>query len=91
MDGKHVSSDIQILSKTTIYVPDGIMDAYFMLLKYKTLFQLLFGQGCEIELFLTEWLEHIFSNREIYIIQQDDDLTFLAQVFTASTRQSTST
>ncbi len=51
-----------------------------MLLNFKTIFQLLFGNGCEIDLFLLEWLDHIFSNRELYIIQQDDDRTFLAQV-----------
>ncbi len=66
---------IPILSKTMIYIPDGIMEAYFMLLNYKTLFQLLFGQGCEIKIFLTEWLECIFSNHEIYIIQQDNDVS----------------
>lgn len=65
MDGKHVQSDIQILLKTTIYVPDGMMDAYFMLLN---LFQLLLGKDCEINLFLMEWLDHIFSNHEIYIV-----------------------
>jgi hypothetical protein len=80
MDGKHVRSDIQILSKTTIYIPDGVMDAYFMILNFKTVFQLLLGKGSEINLFLNEWLEHIFSNRELYIVQQNDDHTFLAQV-----------
>jgi hypothetical protein len=80
MDGKHVRSDISILSKTTIYIPDGVMDAYFMLFNYRALFQLLFGKNGEIDIFLMEWLEHIFSNRELYIIQQDDDRTFLAQV-----------
>jgi hypothetical protein len=55
MDGKHVQSDIQIHSKTMVYVQDGIMDAYFMLLNYKTLFQLLFRQDCEINLFFMEW------------------------------------
>lgn len=62
MDGKCVSSDINLLSKTTIYVPDSVMDAYFMLLNFCTLFQLLFGKNCEIDVFLTEWLEHIFNN-----------------------------
>lgn len=80
MDGKHVRSDIQILSKTTIYVPDGVMDAYFMILNFKTISQLLLGKGSEIDIFLNEWLDHIFSNRELYIVQQDDDRTFLAQV-----------
>jgi hypothetical protein len=80
MDGKHVRSDIQLLSKTTIYIPDGVMYVYFMILNLCAIFQLLFGNGCEIDVFLTEWLDHIFSNRELYIIQQDDDRTFLAQV-----------
>ncbi len=80
MDGKHVRSDIQILSKTTIYIPDGVMDAYFMILNFKMVLQLVFGKNSEIDLFLNEWLEHIFSNRELYIIQQDDNRTFLAQV-----------
>lgn len=44
-----------------IYIPDGIMEAYFMLLNYETLFQLLFGQGCEIKIFLTEWLYVYFQ------------------------------
>jgi hypothetical protein len=44
------------------------MDAYFMILNFKTLFQLLLGKGCEIDLFLSDWLDHIFSNRELYII-----------------------
>jgi hypothetical protein len=34
MYGKHVRADIQVLSKTTIYVPDGVMDAYFMILNF---------------------------------------------------------
>jgi hypothetical protein len=34
MDGKHVCFDIHILSKTSIYVPDGIMDTYFMLFNF---------------------------------------------------------
>lgn len=80
MQGKHVRSDIHLLSKTTIYVHDGIMDAYFMLLIFKSLFQLLSRKGCEIDVFLTRWLEHIFSNRELYIVQQDNNQTFLAQV-----------
>jgi hypothetical protein len=56
------------------------MDAYFMLLNFRTLFQLLLGKGCKIDLFLSDWLDHIFSNLELYIIQQDNDRTFLAQV-----------
>lgn len=62
MDGKCVSSDINLLSKSTIYVPGSVMDAYFMLLNFCTLFQLLFGKNCKIDVFLTEWLEHIFNN-----------------------------
>jgi hypothetical protein len=89
MDGKHVRSDIKILSKTTIYMLGGIMDSYFMLLNYKTIFQLLFGKGCKIDLFLSEWLDRIFSNRELYIFQKDNDGTFLAKSFTAITRWST--
>jgi hypothetical protein len=79
MDEKHIRSDIQILSKTTNQVPDGIIEAYALVLNFKTLFQLLLGQGCEIDLFLSNWLDHIFSNRELSLIQQDDDCTFLAQ------------
>ncbi len=56
------------------------MDAYFMVLNFRAIFHLLFGQECEINIFLTEWLDHIFSNQELYIVQQDDDRTFLAQV-----------
>jgi hypothetical protein len=60
MDGKHVRSDIQILSKTTIYIPDGVMDAYFMILNFKMVLQLLFGKNSKVDLFFNEWLEHIF-------------------------------
>lgn len=80
MNRKHVHSDIDILSKTSMYVPDGVVDAYFMLFNFWTIFQLLLGVGCEIDNFLTEWLDHIFSYRELYILQQDDDQSFLAQV-----------
>ncbi len=59
MDGKHVHSDIQIPSKTSIYVPDGVMDAYFMVQNFRAIFQILFGLSCEIDIFLTEWLDHI--------------------------------
>lgn len=41
MDAKHVRSNIQLLSKTSSYVPDRVMDAYFMILSFRTLFQLL--------------------------------------------------
>ncbi len=80
MDRKHVRSDIQLFSKTSFYVPDGVMDAYFMILNFKTLFHLSLGKGCEIALFLSDLLDHVFSNRELYIIQQDDDPTFLTQI-----------
>lgn len=56
------------------------MDVYFMILNFCAIFQLIFGNGCEIDVFLTEWPDNISSNRESYIIQQDDDKTFLAQV-----------
>jgi hypothetical protein len=69
-----------MLSKTTIYVTDGVMDAYFMLFNFRALFQLLFGKNCKIDISLMEWLEHFFSKHELYIIQQDDDRTFLTQV-----------
>jgi len=80
LDGKHIRADIPLLSKTTVYVPDGVMDAYFMVFNFRALCQLLFGQDCELSVFLTEWLDHIFNNRELYIIQQEDNKTFLAQV-----------
>lgn len=40
----------------------------------------MFGENSEIDNFLTEWLDHVFNNRKLYIIQQEDDRTFLAQV-----------
>lgn len=72
LDGKHIRSDIHLLSKTSIHIPDGIMDAYFMIFNFHSIF--------ELDIFLNEWLEHIFTNRQTYIIQHDDDRTFLAQV-----------
>lgn len=48
MDGKHVQSDIQILSKTSIYIPDGIMVTYFMLLNFKTIFTLFLERDAKL-------------------------------------------
>ncbi len=69
MDRKHVQADIQLLSKTFLYIQDGTMDAYFMLLSFCTIFQLIFGQGGKLNEFLTKLLDHIFSNCVLYIIQ----------------------
>jgi hypothetical protein len=49
-DGRHLHSDIQLLSKTCIYIPDGIMDACFMIFNFHSIFQLLFRKDCELHI-----------------------------------------
>jgi hypothetical protein len=49
-DGRHVHSDIQLLSKTCMYIPDGIMDAC----NFHSIFQLLFRKDCELHIFVNK-------------------------------------
>jgi hypothetical protein len=66
MDGKHIHSDIHILSKTSIYVPNGVMDAYFMLFNFRAIFPLLFGTNNN-RTFLAQILHSINQATHLYV------------------------
>ncbi len=76
-------SDIGKLTKQTITLPTGNMNAYLMVKNYKAIINLCFGEESQSALCLQSWCDHIFDNRQLYMGWEESDPSFHTKVLYA--------
>jgi hypothetical protein len=71
------------LTKQTITIPKGNMNAYLMVTNLKAIIDLCFGPTSQSAICLQSWCEHIFDNRQLYLGWEENDPHFHTKVLFA--------
>jgi len=76
-------SEFEKLAKQKLYLPSTIMDMVWMTQNFHAVIKFCFGPKAHSTVFLRNWVDHMYENRNMYMTQHASDPYFFAKVLYA--------
>jgi len=76
-------SEFEKLAKQKLYIPSTIMDMVWMTQNFHAVIKFCFGPKAHSTVFLRNWADHMYENRNMYMTQHASDPYFFAKVLYA--------